>query len=116
MTKKYKHYDILKILVVLGGIVGIIEAIMIFLALADIRVPYVGEFVILRHSLNLILVGIICIIGAVLTLVCGLRPDDPLPFHWIMFLIFAIWLIIFGALYGGVICLIAFLIGLIDDL
>ena len=114
MTKKYRHYDLIKILVVLGGVVGILEGISIILSYAGAGIPYLGTYRVI--TFEPIVSAIICLVGAVLALICGLRPDDPFPFHWLMFLIFAIWLIIFGALFGGVLCLIAFLIGLIDDL
>ncbi len=114
MTKKYKHHDLIKILVILGGVVGILEGISIILSMAGSGIPYLGTYRIIRFEP--IISAIVCLVGAVLALVCGLKPDDPIPFHWLMFLIFAIWLIIFGALFGGVLCLIAFLIGLIDEL
>jgi len=114
MTKKYKHHDLIKILVILGGIVGLLEGISIILGYYGYGLPYLGEYRIFRFEP--LIVAIVCLIGAVLALICGLKPDDPIPFHWLMFLILAIWLIIFGGLFGGVLCLIAFLIGLIDDL
>ncbi|MFX1277581.1 MAG: hypothetical protein ACFFBP_04690 [Promethearchaeota archaeon] len=116
MTKKYKHYDIIKFLVIIGGIVGIFEAIDIIIGLSGQDIPIIGFFNPLGAFIHPIAVFVACIIGAVLALVCGIKPDDPIPFHWIVFLIFAIWLIICSALIGGVLCLIAFLIGLIDDL
>lgn len=115
MTKKYKHYDIIKFLVIVGGIVGLLEAINIIISFYGTGLPILGEYYFIR-TFDPLITAIVCIVGAVLTLICGLRPDDPIPFHWLIFLIFAIWLIVFGALLGGVLCLIAFLIGLIDDL
>lgn len=115
MTKKYKHHDLIKILVILGGVVGILEGISIILSLAGSGIPYLGEFRVIG-GIAPIISAIILLVGAVLALVCGLKPDDPIPFHWLMFLILAIWLIVFGGLFGGVLCLIAFLIGLIDEL
>ena len=116
MAKKYKNQDLLKFLVVLGGIVGLIEAILVIVNFAGAEVPIVGRYVILGAAVNVVIIAIVCMVGAVLTLLCGLRPDDPIPFHIIIFLIFAIWLIVCGALIGGVLVLIAFLIGLIEEL
>jgi hypothetical protein len=52
----------------------------------------------------------------ILTFWVALKPNNPIPFHWIVLLIFAILLIIFVDIIAGVLVLIAFFIGLIEDL
>jgi hypothetical protein len=60
---------------------------------------------------------IIAVVIVVLTFLVGLKPNDPIPFHWIVLLILGILLIVFGAgIWAGVLLIIAFLIGLIEDL
>ncbi|TFG08990.1 MAG: hypothetical protein EU539_00940 [Promethearchaeota archaeon] len=112
----YKYETLIKILVILGGIVGLIFQIV---ALAGISyfpsiLPtyFAGAFIII------IIVGIVI---SVLTIICGLRKESKngneiVPFHWITFLVLAILLVIFG---GGIIAcillVIAFILGLIDE-
>ncbi|MFW9897234.1 MAG: hypothetical protein ACFFD7_15635, partial [Candidatus Thorarchaeota archaeon] len=60
---------------------------------------------------------IIGVVIVVLTLLVGLRPNEPLPFHWLVLFILAILLAVFGAgIWAAVLVIIAAIIGLIEDL
>lgn len=107
----------MKALTIIGAIVAMAVIILNLLYLGDlIDYSYISWDYPVRIGLNYIIHAIIGIVGVVLTLLCALKPGDPIPFNWIILLIFAIWLIIFGSVWGGVLVFIAFLIGLIEDL
>lgn len=107
MAKKYEHNDLMKILTILGGLVGLASAILV-IANYDLPATY--------SAFDRVVSGIVGIIIAVLTLLCAMRPDDPIPWHWLVLFVLAILLIVFSGLWGGVLVIIAALIGLIDDL
>jgi len=107
MAKKYEHNDLMKILTILGGLVGLASAILV---IANYDLPATIS------AFDRVVSGIVGIVIAVLTLLCAMRPDDPIPWHWIILFVLAILLIVFSGLWGGVLVIIAALIGLIDDL
>jgi hypothetical protein len=97
----YKFEQIMKILTIIGGIVAIIEGIWQFFAPAWVafwHVPYLNAIVLL-------------ILG-ILALLTGLK-GKPIPFTWVMLLILGILILIFGSLLGGVLLIIAAILGLI---
>ena len=53
---------------------------------------------------------------ASLTLLVGFKPNDPIPWHWLVLLSLSILLIIFSFLLGGIAVLGASVIGLIDEI
>jgi len=107
MAKKYEHNDLMKILTILGGLVGLASAILV---IANYDLPATIS------AFDRVVSGIVGIVIAVLTLLCAMRPDDPIPWHWLILFVLAILLIVFSGLWGGVLVIIAALIGLIDDL
>lgn len=112
MRKTYKNQKLMKFLTIIGAILGLVGVISIFASLAGLGffpspIPYV---------VNAVVSAIVGLIIVVLTFLCALKPDEPLPFNWIVLLILAILLIIFASLWGGLVVLIAALIGLIEDL
>jgi hypothetical protein len=52
---------------------------------------------------------------AALTLLTVFKPDDPLPWHWLLLLLFSILLMIFCHIIAGIPVLIAGIIGLFND-
>ncbi|MEE9379422.1 MAG: hypothetical protein V3V33_15460 [Candidatus Lokiarchaeia archaeon] len=111
MTKKYKNEGLMKILVILGALVGLITLI---LGLA--RIENYG-FVNPLLTFNEIIVFIIGLVIVVLTFWVGFKPNDPIPFHWLILIIFAILLVVFGAgIWACILVLIAGLIGIIEEL
>ncbi len=111
MAKHYKNEQLMKLLTILGAIVGLVTLI---LGLANIE-NY--AFVDPLGTLDRVVVFIIGLVIVVLTFLVGLKPNNPIPFHWIVLLILGILLIVFGAgIWAGVLLILAFLIGLIEDL
>ncbi|MHA1490990.1 MAG: hypothetical protein ACTSRI_15250 [Promethearchaeota archaeon] len=112
MTRRhYKNEQIMKLLTILGALVGLATLILGIAGLANIGFidPLLG--------LNAVLNFIVGMVIVVLTLLVGLKPDEPLPFHWLVLFILAILLVIFGAgIWACVLVIIAALIGLIEDL
>ncbi len=114
MTKHYKNEGIMKILTILGALVGLVYIINGFAGLAGLGfLPLIVNIELLNRIITLI-IGLVVV---VLTFLVAWRPNRPLPFHWLMLLILAILLVIFGAeIFACVLVLIAALIGLIEDL
>jgi hypothetical protein len=94
---------LMKVLVILGAIVAIIEGLF---GIINSSLPTIGY--------NLI-AHIVAIIIAILCLLSAVRPSDPIPFHWIVILIFSILLIIFGSPIGGILILISAILGILVE-
>ena len=107
MAKKYEHNDLIKLLTILGGLLGLASAILV-LTNYDLPATY--------SAFDRVVSAIVGIVIAVLTLVCAMKPDDLLPWHWLTLFVLGILLVVFSGLWGGVLVIIAALIGLIDDL
>ncbi|MBY8986582.1 MAG: hypothetical protein KGD65_16035 [Candidatus Lokiarchaeota archaeon] len=111
MAKHYKNQQIMKFLTIIGALVGLVTLI---LGIAGI--PNYG-FVDPLLGLNAILNFIVALVIVVLTFLVALKPNRPLPFHWLVLFILGILLVVFGAgIWAGVLVIIAALIGLIEDL
>jgi len=111
MTKHYRNGQLMKLLVVLGAVVGLVTLILGIAKLENYA--YVKPL----GTLNEILVFIIGLVIVVLTFLVALKPNDPLPFHWLVLIILAILLVVFGAgIWSCVLVLIAGIIGLVEDL
>jgi len=110
MVKYYKHNKLIKILTILGGLAGLLYCLYQISTTTQINSWYeifgFGRFV--RNLLGMII--------AALSVLVALKPDDPLPWHWLLLLAFGILLIIFSWLMGGVCVLIGAMAGLIDDI
>lgn len=111
MTKKYKNDGLMKILVILGALVGLVTLI---LGLARIEnYGYVDPIFAFGEIVNFV-VGLVIVI---LTFWVGFRPNNPIPFHWLVLIILAILLVVFGAgIWSCVLVLIAGIIGIIEEL
>jgi len=114
MAKHYKNEQIMKILTVLGALVGLVYIINGFAGLAGKSfLPIIVDIQLLDTVISLI-IGLVVVI---LTFLVALKPNQPLPFHWLVLLILAILLVIFSAgIWACVLVLIAAIIGLIEDL
>ncbi len=109
---KYRHEQIIKFLVILGGLVGLAFIIIGFLQYLEIALP---EYTIIPPLVDPILELLVGLVVVVITLLVGIKPDDPIPFHWLVFFILAVLLVVFGGSVWACACLlIAGLIGLID--
>jgi len=110
MTRKYKNESLMKFLTIIGALVGLVTLIL------RIILPGFGNigFVDPVFAINWIVNFIIGLVIVILTFVVALRPDDPIPFHWLVLIFLAILLVLFGAgIWACVLVIIAALIGLI---
>lgn len=111
MGKHYKNQQIMKFLTIIGALVGLATLI---LGIAGF--PNYG-FIDPVFALNAVLNFIVGLVIVVLTFLVALKPNKPLPFHWLVLFILGILLVIFGAgIWACVLVIIAALIGLIEDL
>ena len=101
MSSKADTEKIVYLLAIIGSIIAILEA--------AIGLAYVSsiEYGLIQH--------IVAIIIAILTLLSAIKPDDPIPFNWIILLVFSILLIIFRSIAGGIIVLVAAILGLLIE-
>jgi len=101
----------MKFLTIIGAVVGLVTLI---LGVADLEnYGYVDPLL----TFNRIVVFLIGLFIVILTFLVALKPNQPLPFHWLVLIILAILLVVFGAgIWACVLVLIAGLIGLIEDL
>jgi len=111
MTKKYKNDGLMKFLTIIGALIGLVSLIL-WLA----GMPNYG-FVNPVFALEQVVTFIIGLVVVVLTFLAALKPNNPIPFHWLILFILGVLLIVFGAgIWAGVLVIIAALIGLIEDL
>ncbi|MBD3198346.1 MAG: hypothetical protein GF317_25070 [Candidatus Lokiarchaeota archaeon] len=111
--KHYKNESLMKILTILGALVGIATIILTFASIDAYPIfpGLSGEGI---YQIIILIVGLVI---CVLTLLAGIRPGDPIPFHWLILFILGILLVVFGAgIWACALVIIAALIGLIDDL
>lgn len=101
----------MKFLTIIGAVVGLAYLILRLTAIGD---QY--QVLPIDVGINIVVNWIVGLVVVILTFLVALKPNDPIPFHWFVLLILAILLIIFVDVIAGVLVLIAFLIGLIEDL
>jgi hypothetical protein len=111
MGKHYKNEQIMKFLTIVGALVGLATLILGLAGLENYG------FIDPVFALNAVLNFIVGLVIVILTFLVALKPNAPLPFHWLVLFILAILLVIFGAgIWACVLVIIAALIGLIEDL
>jgi len=114
MTKHYKNEGIMKVLTVLGALVGLVYIINGFASLGGYSFLPLIINIKLLDAIVMLIIGLVVVI---LTLLVAIKPNKPLPFHWLILFIFAILLVIFRAgIWACVLVIIAALIGLIEEL
>lgn len=113
MARHYKNEGIMKVLTILGGIVGLFTVILSLTEFHNYTYGFVGPLT----GLNIIINTIVGIVISIITIWAGLKPNNPIPFHWVILIILAVLLIVFGAgIWACVLVIIAALIGIIEDL
>ena len=111
MTKHYKNDGLMKLLTILGALVGLVSLILGLAGLENYG------FVNPLGTLDRVLSFIVGLVIVVLTFLSAFKPNNPIPFHWLILIILGILLVVFGAgIWAGVLVIIAALIGLIEDL
>ncbi|MBY9017096.1 MAG: hypothetical protein KGD68_15510, partial [Candidatus Lokiarchaeota archaeon] len=91
MGKHYKNEQIMKFLTIVGALVGLATLILNLAGLPSYGFidPLLGLDIVLNFIVGLVIV--------VLTFLVALKPNAPLPFHWLVLFILGILLVIFGA-------------------
>ena len=84
-------------LALIGAIIGIIQAVIGFF--------WAGWLGVIGSILALII--------ALIILLATLKPDNPIPFSGLVLLILGILLLIFGSFIGGILVIVAGIIGLV---
>jgi hypothetical protein len=92
-----REEDLMRLLGGIGGVISLIEAI---LGLNERRFYY-SDAVLL----------IVSIILAAIVLFSVIRPGNPVPLNWLLFVGIGIIILIFSSLAGGILTLIAGFIG-----
>ncbi|MHA1885889.1 MAG: hypothetical protein ACW96S_12600 [Promethearchaeota archaeon] len=96
--------DIVRLMVIVGGIIGLLQAIAGF---GNFRAwIYPIGYIVPLFALNAIS-SVIGLIIAILTLLSVFRPDNPIPYSAVVLIIFGVLMIFFNAVTGGIIVLIA---------
>jgi hypothetical protein len=114
MTKHYKNEGIMKILTILGALVGLVYIVNGFAGLAGYGFLPIFVDIQLLDTIITLIVGLVIVI---LTFLVAFKPNRPLPFHWLMLIILAILLVLFAAgIIACILVLIAAIIGLIEEL
>ncbi|TXT65745.1 MAG: conserved membrane protein of unknown function [Promethearchaeota archaeon] len=116
----YKNDGIMKFLMIVGGLVGlatIILALAAIFGLPSFNLYPIYQGVQFGDVIGAVVIGIIGILVCFATILTAIKPDDPLPFHWLFIFILGVLLIIFGAgIWACALTIIASLIGIIDEL
>ena len=109
VRKKYKNEGLMKFLTIVGGLLGILLPLLAISGVYSTWSYTIG-------GVDAIIGAILAVIFSLLALLSGMRPGDPIPFHWLFLFILAILMFLFGASIGALLVIIAALIGLIEDL
>ena len=108
MVKYYKHNRLIKLLVIPGALAGLMYCLFQISRTTQINswseIFGFGRFV--RNLLGTLISAVI--------LWTALKPDDPLPYHWLLLLPFSILLTIFSWIGAGIITIIGSVVALID--
>ena len=108
VKKKYKNNDLMKFLTIIGGLLGILLPILAISNVYSIWSVNVG----LDPIINVIL----AVVFSLMALLSAMKPNDPIPWNWLVLFILAILMLVFGASIGALLVIVAALIGLIEDL
>ncbi len=92
-----REEDLMKLLAGIGGVITLIETILGF-----------NEKNVDTSKVILIVISIIL---SVIVLLSVLRPGNPVPMNWLLFVGLGIVIIIFSSLAGGILILVAGFIG-----
>jgi len=108
MAKDYKHRKIIKGFCILGGFIGFFYCFFYLFNINDINVwiQAFGYYEIVSAIVGMAIAG--------LTLLSSINPNDPIPLHWLSFMILGALLLIFVYILAGILVIIASIICLVD--
>ncbi|MFO7796224.1 MAG: hypothetical protein ACQERB_05585 [Promethearchaeati archaeon] len=118
--KHYRHEGIMKFLVIVGALVGIATIILRIAAafgLPSIDLYPVYPGIQFGELAGLIVIGIVGIIICFIAILSVIKPDNPIPFHWLLIFILGVLILVFsGGIWACALLIIAAIIGIIDEL
>ena len=100
-----ENKETVRLLVIIGGIIGIFQAILSF---GNWGLGFWGPMA----AVNIVS-SIVGIILAILVLLSVFRPGDPIPYNAVLLIIFGVLLTFFNAWLGGILVLIAGILWLV---
>ena len=100
-----ENKETVKILAMIGGIIGVIQAILSF---GNWGLGFWGPMA----AVNIVS-SIVGIIIAILVLLSVFRPGDPIPYNAVLLIIFGVLMTFFNSWLGGVLVLVAGILWLV---
>ena len=100
-----ENKETVRLLVIIGGIIGIVQAILSF---GNWGLGFWGPMAALNIGSSI--VGIII---AILVLLSVFRPGDPIPYNAVLLIIFGVLMTFFNSWIGGVLVLVAGILWLV---
>lgn len=100
-----ENKEIVRILVIIGGLIGFLQAILSF---GNWGLGFWGPMA----AAN-ILLSIFGIIIAILVLLSVFRPGDPIPYNAVLLILFGVLMTLFNSWVGGILVLIAGILWLV---
>lgn len=100
-----ENKEIVRTLVIIGGLIGLLQAILGF---GNWGLGYWGLL-----AIGNIFLSIFGIIIAILTLLSVFRPGDPIPYSAVYLLLFGVLMTLFNAWIGGILVIIAGILWLV---
>ncbi len=110
MVKYYKHNKIIKVLTIIGSFAG-----FMFCLYEISRTTQINSWSEI-FGFNSFLRNLLGMIIAATTLLVSFKPDDPLPWHWLLLLPLGISLTFLSYILGGILVIIGSVIALLDDI
>lgn len=100
-----ENKETVKTLAMIGGIIGIVQAILSF---GNWGLGFYGPLAALNIGSSI--VGIII---SILVLLSVFRPGDPIPYNVVLLLIFGVLMTLFNAWWGGILVIVAGILWLV---
>ena len=92
-----REEDLMRLLAGIGGVITLIETLL--------------GFNVSHFDTSKAMIIVISIVLAVIILLSVLRPSNPVPMNWLLYIGLGIIIIIFSSLAGGILILVAGFIG-----
>jgi len=92
-----RQEDLMRLLAGIGGVITLIETLL--------------GFNVSHFDTSKAIIIVISIVLAVIILLSVLRPGNPVPMNWLLFVGLGIIIIVFSSLPGGILILVAGFIG-----
>ena len=92
-----REFDLMRLLAGLGGVITLIEALL------GVNTSH--------FDTSKAMIIVISIVLAVIVILSVIKPGDPIPVNWLLYVGLGIIIVIFSSLPGGILVLIAGFVG-----